>query len=229
MIPKINVNKIIQDLSNAQRKSTEFPDSFLNDEILFMDAWVSQVKKGFEVPTKSPKEPCYGIVLRSQQIAKPSPESPANTAAQISNTNPDPSCQKIWVHTPFDDALPLPQNFINPSLSDYKIIMMHYHYELENGVTLPSPGDIVRVMHPWAQGFTNKVGSYIGPVGEGSKIINFSFEKAREVFHKAKLTERGCGKRKKTIPTQQIPQHQPSLLKRQGMSPSLPDISENIG
>tara|TARA_R110000824_G_scaffold3833_7_gene18293 strand:- start:8216 stop:8866 length:651 start_codon:yes stop_codon:yes gene_type:complete len=198
--PKINVNKIIQELSNAQRKSTEFPDSFLNDEIQFMDAWVSQVKKGFEVPTKSPKEPCYGIVLRSQQIAKPSPGSAADTTSKIGQTTPDPSCQKIWVHTPFDDMLSLPQNFINPSLSDYQIIMMHYHYEIAKGVTLPSAGDIVRVMHPWAQGFANKVGSYIGPVGEGSKIINFSFEKAREVFHKAKLTERGCGKRKKTIP-----------------------------
>jgi hypothetical protein len=87
----------------------------------------------------------------------------------ISDANSQ-TCLKMWVHTSFDDALSVPRNFINPG-DEEDLIYEHFIFEAQNeelDKIIPEAGDIVQVIHPWAWGFTNKVGLYVGKLATGT-------------------------------------------------------------
>ena len=59
---------------------------------------------------------------------------------------------------------------LGPPGDQENLIYEHYVFEAENinlDGDVPKPGDVVNVIHPWAFGFTNKVGIYLGKVAEG--------------------------------------------------------------
>ena len=99
----------------------------------------------------------------------------------------------MWVHTEFDSGLQVPENFTNPG-SQENLVYEHYVFEAENeelDKIIPKPGDVVSVLHPWAFGFTNKVGLYVGKVADG---IAPTYKKTSSNFNNKKNT------RSKTIP-----------------------------
>jgi hypothetical protein len=87
----------------------------------------------------------------------------------------------MWVHTKFDATLGVPKNFLNPG-KQINLIYEHFVFESQNEETdkiIPQPGDIVQVIHPWAWGFTNKVGLYLGKLAPG---MSPTFEKTSDKF-----------------------------------------------
>jgi len=132
-----------------------------------------------------------GIVLAVEKGDKVTPDGPRDRANVISST-PVETCLKLWVHTKFDSGLSIPKNFLNPG-DQTSLIYEHYIFEAQNeeiDKIIPKPGDIVKVIHPWSQGFTNKVGIYVGKFAPGMAP---TFDKASNNFKKV-------NSRKKSVP-----------------------------
>jgi len=103
-----------------------------------------------------------------EKNSKLTPGGPRDRVNMISEVEVE-SCLRMWVHTSFDAALSVPKNFINPG-DEIDLIYEHFIFEAQNqelDKVVPQAGDIVQVIHPWAWGFTNKVGLYMGKFAEG--------------------------------------------------------------
>ena len=161
--------KIINgDYSLFPKNAEKFPQEFLYDTDNFVDRWATMVKDSYDVEGEDITKPVPGIVLAVKKNGKVSPGGPRDRVNEISSA-PTETCLKMWVHTEFDSALQMPENFINPGDQE-NLIYEHYVFEAENASldnVIPKPGDIVSVIHPWAFGFTNKVGLYKGKIADG--------------------------------------------------------------
>lgn len=161
--------KIINgDYSLFPKNAEKFPQEFLYDTDNFVDRWASMVKDSYDVAGEDITKPVPGIVLAVKKNGKISPGGPRSRINSISSVISE-TCLKLWVHTEFDSALQVPENFVNPGDQE-NLIYEHYVFEAENSSLdgeIPKPGDVVSVIHPWAFGFTNKVGLYLGKVAEG--------------------------------------------------------------
>lgn len=156
------------DYSLFPKNAEKFPQEFLYDTDKFVDRWASMVKDSYDVSGEDITKPVPGIVLAVKKNGKVSPGGPRSRINSISTVTSE-TCLKLWVHTEFDSALQVPENFVNPGDQE-NLIYEHYVFEAENinlDGDVPKPGDVVNVIHPWAFGFTNKVGIYLGKVAEG--------------------------------------------------------------
>jgi len=162
-------NKIIDGEYNLFPSNAEkFPAPFLEDEDTFVERWAQVVRKSYDVSGEDITKPVPGIVLAVMKNAKITPSGPRDRLNSISEVESQ-SCLKMWVHTNFDVSLSVPRNFITPG-DEADLIFEHFIFESQNEQTdkvIPNPGDIVQVIHPWAWGFTNKVGLYLGKLAPG--------------------------------------------------------------
>tara|TARA_R110000824_G_scaffold389801_1_gene586034 strand:+ start:62 stop:679 length:618 start_codon:yes stop_codon:yes gene_type:complete len=174
----------------------KFPSAFLGPEDKFVDRWASIVKKSYDPTGIDVTRPVTGIVLKVKENGKLTPGGPRDRVNMISETE-SPSCLKMWVHTSFDAALSVPRNFLNPG-DEANLIYEHFIFESQNlelDKDIPKAGDIVQVIHPWAWGFTNKVGLYLGKFATGMAP---TFESTSDKF-------KTPNKRKKDVPADTPP------------------------
>jgi len=174
----------------------QFPSSFLGPEDKFVDRWAALVKRSYDLDAQAVTRPVPGIVLKVLKNGKLTPGGPRDRANMISETE-STSCLKMWVHTSFDAALSVPRNFLNPGDED-NLIYEHFIFEAQNlglDKDIPKAGDIVQVIHPWAWGFTNKVGLYLGKFAKG----------ATPTFEPASSSFKDKNKRKKDVPASPPP------------------------
>tara|TARA_R110002074_G_scaffold295408_2_gene467045 strand:+ start:1817 stop:2503 length:687 start_codon:yes stop_codon:yes gene_type:complete len=163
--------------SNQER----FPRSFLEDEDEFVERWAHNVKKSYEAAGEEITRPVGGIVLKVQEGADLTLGGPRHNSTFISPTVSSTSL-RMWVHTTFDAGLAVPKNFITPGKEE-DLIYQHFIFEPQTdeiGKIVPKVGDIVQVIHPWAWGFTNKVGLYVGKFADGTPP---TFEPASKKFN----------------------------------------------
>jgi hypothetical protein len=157
----------------------------------FVERWVRVVHTSYESMGMDINGAIPGIVLAVEKSGKVTPDGARDRANAVSST-PTETCLKMWVHTKFDSALAVPKNFLNPGVQT-DLIYEHFVFEAQNAEVdkiVPKPGDIVKVIHPWSQGFTNKVGTYIGKFAAGMAP---TFDKASNNF-------KNTNSRKKNIP-----------------------------
>jgi hypothetical protein len=149
------------------RNADPFPSEFLYDTDKFVDVWAAMVREKFTPKGQDISKPVPGVVLKVIKNGKLSPGGPRSRINQVSSL-PQSTCLKVWVHTTLDSGLSVPDNFMNPGDQE-SLIYEHYVYEASPGYEgqIPSPGDFVNVVHPWAFGFTNKVGLYQGIISQG--------------------------------------------------------------
>ena len=155
------VNKLLNgNYSLFPDNAEKFPTDFLEDEDTFFERLGSAVKKNGKVTPSGPR-------------------SRLNIISEIETE----TCLKMWVHTNFDVGMAVPKNFLNPG-DETNLIYEHFVFEAQDETTdkiVPKPGDIVQVLHPWAWGFTNKVGLYLGKVAPGMAP---TFERSSNKFKK---------------------------------------------
>jgi hypothetical protein len=157
------------DYSLAPKNGEKFPQQFLYDSDRFVDRWATMVRESYQAEGQDVTKPTPGIVLAVKKNGKVSPGGPRERTNSISSDETE-TCLKLWVHTEYDSALSVPKNFLNPG-DEEKLIYQHFVFEAQNeeiDKVVPKPGDIVSVIHPWAFGFTNKVGIYVGKISEGT-------------------------------------------------------------
>jgi len=167
------------------------PTEFLENTDTFVERWVRVVHTSYESMGMNINGAVPGIVLAVEKGDKVTPDGARDRANIISST-PVETCLKLWVHTKFDSALAVPKNFLNPG-DQTSLIYEHYVFEAQNAEIdkiVPKPGDIVKVIHPWSQGFTNKVGTYVGKFALGMAP---TFDKASNNF-------KNVNSRKKSVP-----------------------------
>jgi len=145
-----------------------FPQSFLEDEDEFVERWAHNVKQSYEPTGEEITRPVVGIVLKVEEGVPLTPGGPKHNATFIS-PNVSADSLRMWVHTKFDAGLAVPKNFITPG-DEEDLIYQHFIFEPQSAdiTKVPKPGDLVQVIHPWAWGFTNKVGLYLGLFAEGT-------------------------------------------------------------
>jgi len=105
---------------------------------------------------------------------------------------------RLYCRTYFDSGIPMPRNTVNPTGEDRRKIFMHFAYEAQNAEldnSAPNVGDFVNVIHPYAQGYKNKVGIYMGVLGRG---LPLSEQNTIKKFKKQPLRAR-----KKNVPERQ--------------------------
>jgi len=178
-----------------------FPSPFLGPEDKFVDRWATLVKRSYDPTGEQVTRPIPGIVLKVIKNGKLTPGGPRDRVNMISETE-STSCLKMWVHTNFDAALSVPRNFLNPG-DEENLIYEHFIFESQNqelDKVVPKAGDIVQVIHPWAWGFTNKVGLYLGKFADGTTP---TFESASNSF-------KDKNKRKKAVPDAPSPKVPPT-------------------
>ena len=173
------------------KNADKFPKEFTTEDDKFINKWVDIVRKSMSPEGQDVSKPVPGIVLKVVKNGKVSPGGPRSRINKISSI-PNTSCVKIWVHAQFDDGLSVPNNNMPPEQRE-QLIGCHYVYEPAPGyeTEIPSPGDFVSVIHPWAWGFTNKVGLYQGIITQGFPT---SIKKVSSNFKNKKAA------RSKTIP-----------------------------
>jgi len=163
------VNKIINNDYNLFPSNAEkFPSAFLDNSDTFVERWASIVRKSYNASGEDASKPVPGLVLAVKKNGKITPSGPRDRINSISEVESQ-TCLKMWVHTKFDSTLEVPENFIN-SDKQVDLIYEHFVFESQNEETdkiIPKPGDIVQVIHPWAWGFTSKVGLYLGKLAPG--------------------------------------------------------------
>ncbi len=162
--------KIINgDYSLFPKNAEKFPQQFLSETDDFVDRWATMVRDSYDVEGEDVSRPTPGIVLAVKKNGKITPGGPRERVNSISS-NESETCLKMWVHTQYDSALSMPKNFLTPG-DEENLIYQHFVFEAQNeeiDKVVPKPGDIVSVVHPWAFGFTNKVGIYMGKIAEGT-------------------------------------------------------------
>ena len=177
------VNKLINgNYSLFPNNAEKFPTDFLEEEDTFFDRLGTVVKGSYRVEGESTTKPVMGVVLAVKKNGKITPSGPRFRLNSISEIATE-TCLKMWVHTNFDVSLAVPKNFLNPG-DETNLIYEHFVFEAQDETTdkiVPKPGDIVQVLHPWAWGFTNKVGLYLGKVAPGMAP---TFEKSSNKFKK---------------------------------------------
>jgi len=131
------------------------------------------------------------LVLKVEKAAIPS-NGGFRAKANALSTTPSDVCLKLWCHTYFDAGLTIPKNLVNPG-AQVSLIYEHFVYEAQNAsldLVIPKVGDFVNVIHPYAYGYKNKVGVYVGKLVEA---IPNTFTPTSSNFKKP-------SKRKKAIP-----------------------------
>tara|TARA_R110002124_G_scaffold148068_1_gene313530 strand:+ start:361 stop:939 length:579 start_codon:yes stop_codon:yes gene_type:complete len=177
------VNKLLNgNYSLFPDNAEKFPTDFLEDEDTFFERLGSVVKESYRADGESTTKPVMGIVLAVKKNGKVTPSGPRSRLNIISEIETE-TCLKMWVHTNFDVGMAVPKNFLNPG-DETNLIYEHFVFEAQDETTdkiVPKPGDIVQVLHPWAWGFTNKVGLYLGKVAPGMAP---TFERSSNKFKK---------------------------------------------
>jgi len=156
------------DYSLFPTNAEKFPSPFLENEDTFVERWATVVKKSYDVSGEDLSKPVPGIVLAVSKNGKVTPNGPRDRLNSISHVESE-TCLKMWVHTKIDGALSVPKNFLNPG-DETDLIYQHFVFEAQNeelDKIVPKAGDPVQVIHPWAWGFTNKVGLYLGKLSQG--------------------------------------------------------------
>jgi hypothetical protein len=146
---------------NPQR----FPREFLEESTSFTDVLNKVVKDSLKPQGLDSTVQTVGTVLKVIVTAKPYPGGFRDRMNEISSM-PTEFCLQMYVHTKHDANLAVPKNLLDPG-TQTSLIYQHYIYEAAN-ITLdsviPNVGDQVMVIHPFAHGFLNPVGVYLGPI-----------------------------------------------------------------
>ena len=169
------------DYSFFPSTSEAFPSEFLEVEDKFVERLGSVIKDSYN-PKGALSYEVPGIVLKIKKDGKVTPGGPRDRVNVISS-KPAETCLKMWVHTKFDNSLAVPKNFIEPG-AEVGLIYEHFIYEAQNEETdkvIPGVGDIVQVVHPWAWGWTNKVGVYVGKLAPGDAP---KYKSAKDAYKK---------------------------------------------
>jgi len=146
---------------NPQR----FPREFLEEKTSFTDALNKVVKDSLKPHGLDSTVQTVGTVLKVITSAKPYPGGFRDRLNNISSI-PNDFCLQIYAHTKHDASLAVPKNLLNPG-EQMPLIYQHYVYEAANialDSVIPNVGDQIMVIHPFAHGFLNPVGVYLGPI-----------------------------------------------------------------
>lgn len=146
---------------NPQR----FPREFLEEGTSFTDVLNRVVKDSLKTQGLDSKVQTIGTVLKVLINSKPYPGGFRDKMNDISNT-PNDICLQMYVHTKHDVSLAVPKNLYTPGNQE-PLIYQHFIYEAANfqlDMIAPNVGDEVMVIHPFAHGFLNPTGVYLGPV-----------------------------------------------------------------
>ena len=187
-----NKNKLINGSVNLFKYSeNQFPQPSRGQEDKFSNKLGQLIAEQNESEGMSLKQPIPALVLKVEEKAIPTLGGFRDKTNMYSQT-PQKTCLKIWCHTYFDSALSIPKNLITPG-KQVGLIYEHFTYEALNSeldLVVPKAGDFVNVTHPYAYGYKNKVGVYLGPL---VKAIPNAFSPASANFVKP-------SKRRKYIP-----------------------------
>tara|TARA_Y100001938_G_scaffold140571_1_gene208929 strand:- start:6494 stop:7537 length:1044 start_codon:yes stop_codon:yes gene_type:complete len=142
-----------------------FPREFLEESTSFTDVLNKVVKDSLKPLGLDSTVQTVGTVLKVVVSAKPYPGGFRDRMNEIASV-PTEFCLQMYVHTKHDSNLAVPKNLLDPG-AQTPLIYQHYVYEAANislDSVIPSVGDQVMVIHPFAHGFLNPVGVYLGPI-----------------------------------------------------------------
>lgn len=184
------------DFKLQSSNQSQFPNENLESKDQFLDRLYRMALDSYKPKNNLVNEEVVGMCLSVEKDVPPQPDSQTERINNISNS-PNENVTYIRVYVPgIDEALGLPQDLITPSDRDKSLINQCYLYEISptNLQSTPKAGDMVKVVHPLAKGYNNKIGEFVCIAADGGTPT-------AQISAKKKTEQAARTKREKAVPS----------------------------